>query len=134
MAASEMERRVRHCLDVHGRRYGPQWAAYDGKLPSDAADRQMLQTDAQSVADRHVNEERVKAQALAESSQHIERGCYERAGSSTTLSANVRGVDDARLEDCPSPLPERNGHAVTSQIVVDADGAALEEQAARTRV
>ena len=28
-----MERRVSHCLDVHGRRYGPTWAAYDGKLP-----------------------------------------------------------------------------------------------------
>jgi hypothetical protein len=29
----EMERRVRKCLDVHGRKYGPAWAAYDGKLP-----------------------------------------------------------------------------------------------------
>ena len=29
-----MERRVRNCLDVHGRRYGPAWAAYDGKMPS----------------------------------------------------------------------------------------------------
>ena len=24
---------MRRCLDVHGRRYGPTWAAYDGKLP-----------------------------------------------------------------------------------------------------
>ncbi len=32
--AAEVERRVRACLDVHGRRYGPQWAAYDGKLPA----------------------------------------------------------------------------------------------------
>ena len=31
----EMARRVRNCLDVHGRRYGPAWAAYDGKLPSE---------------------------------------------------------------------------------------------------
>lgn len=29
-----MERRISRCLDVHGRRYGPAWAAYDGKLPS----------------------------------------------------------------------------------------------------
>ena len=32
---SEMDRRVRNCLDVHGRRYGPAWAAYDGKLPAE---------------------------------------------------------------------------------------------------
>lgn len=31
-----MERRVSHCLDVHGRHYGPAWAAYDGKLPSES--------------------------------------------------------------------------------------------------
>ncbi len=31
----DVEHRVRHCLDVHGRRYGPAWAAYDGKLPSE---------------------------------------------------------------------------------------------------
>lgn len=30
----DMERRVSHCLDVHGRKYGPTWAAYDGKLPA----------------------------------------------------------------------------------------------------
>ena len=34
-AFSEMERRIRNCLDVHGRRYGPAWAAYDGKLPTE---------------------------------------------------------------------------------------------------
>jgi hypothetical protein len=32
---AEMERRVRKCLDVHGRKYGPAQAAYDGKLPSE---------------------------------------------------------------------------------------------------
>ena len=31
----EMNRRVSKYLDVHGRRYGPTWAAYDGKLPSE---------------------------------------------------------------------------------------------------
>ena len=30
----DMEWRVSHCLDVHGRKYGPAWAAYDGKLPA----------------------------------------------------------------------------------------------------
>ena len=30
---ADMEHRIRNCLDVHGRRYGPAWAAYDGKLP-----------------------------------------------------------------------------------------------------
>ena len=30
----DMSRRVRKCLDVHGRHYGPAWAAYDGKLPN----------------------------------------------------------------------------------------------------
>ena len=30
---ANMEHRIRHCLDVHGRRYGPTWAAYDGRLP-----------------------------------------------------------------------------------------------------
>ena len=30
---ANMEHRIRNCLDVHGRRYGPAWAAYDGKLP-----------------------------------------------------------------------------------------------------
>jgi hypothetical protein len=33
----DIEHRVRNCLDVHGRRYGPAWAAYDGKLPSEPA-------------------------------------------------------------------------------------------------
>ena len=32
---ADIERRVRNCLDVHGRRYGPAWAAYDGKLPEE---------------------------------------------------------------------------------------------------
>ena len=32
---ADVEHRVRNCLDVHGRRYGPLWAAYDGKLPSE---------------------------------------------------------------------------------------------------
>ena len=31
---TEMQRKVRNCRDVHDRRYGPLWAAYDGKLPS----------------------------------------------------------------------------------------------------
>ena len=34
-ALAEMDRRVRNCLDVHGRRYGPAWAAYDGKMPTE---------------------------------------------------------------------------------------------------
>ena len=32
---ANLDNRVRHCLDVHGRRYGPAWAAYDGKLPAE---------------------------------------------------------------------------------------------------
>jgi len=32
---ANMEHRIRNCLDVHGRRYGPRWAAYDGKLPAE---------------------------------------------------------------------------------------------------
>lgn len=32
---AEMDRRVSRCLDVHGRHYGPTWAAYDGKLPAE---------------------------------------------------------------------------------------------------
>lgn len=32
-AEAAVERRVRSCLDVHGRRYGPVWAAFDGVLP-----------------------------------------------------------------------------------------------------
>ena len=32
---ADVERRIRNCLDVHGRRYGPLWAAYDGRLPAE---------------------------------------------------------------------------------------------------
>jgi hypothetical protein len=66
----EMDRRVSRCLDVHGRRYGPAWAAYDGKLPAEPGWPRNLAAPAVLNMSQLVRERSALQQEVARASKH----------------------------------------------------------------